>query len=184
MFAHRQHWCHHSVRHNPWETLLWFPKIFIFTYVPASDLYTPGTQNSNGPFSASCRRNFAPPLQQSCLTTNLGDGEAELSSGQSSRRKGEDTRTRTEKPSRPGTSPPFPTSLRTSDIDREPEKYSCTSPLISARALWVSLACHLKIRSNSSAQKSDDSTNMARLYLILCQRYSEMSLPLHKYLNL
>lgn len=101
--------------------------------------------------------------------------------GQSSQCKVVDTRVCPVRDSQTGTSPPFPTSLWTSDIDREPEKY-----LISVRALWVSVTCHLKNRNNRLPRRvmTACTSNMARLYLILCQWYREISLPLHKYPNL
>lgn len=140
------------------EKLYFDFQIYLFSHTPQpSDLYMLGTPNADGSPSACSRRNFALHPQQSRSITNLWDDKTELSLGRSSQCKGADTRTRSEKPSQLGTSPPFPTSLWARDIDREPEKYLGTWPLISVRALWVSLTCHMKIRNNSTTQKSDDS---------------------------
>ena len=109
----------------------------------------------------------------------------QLSLGQSSQCKGADTRTGTEEPSQSGTSPPFP-SLWTSNMDRALEKYLGTWPWFLWElcrfpwpVIWKSGITTLLRRVMTS-----HTSNISRLYFILCQWYSEIPLPLFKYPNL
>lgn len=157
-------------------------KIYLFAHVPqTSDFSMPGTQNGNGSFSTCCSRNSALHLYRAAWP-KIWDQETKLSLGQSSQCKGVTPGQHWETfPT--ATSSLFPSSLGGDKWHRQKNTW-----VPDPQFLWELCVFRIVSKPGITALPRKVMTactsNIDRLYSILHQWYSEISLSLHKHPNL